>query len=319
MRDAQAGASISTGTKAHAARRRQTILLSVVMVLGLAAAASLNRWIETHRPPTDAAMEEEKLYVTGTAARRMSLSFNGLIADWYWMRSLQYVGRKVIAQGDRFQLDNLSSLDLKLLYPLLDTATTLDPQFIPVYEYGGVVLPAINVEDAVKLLKKGIQNNPSEWRLFHHLGYIYWQRGDYRLASETYGAGARLANAPAWMQAMSARMLAEGGSRETAREIYTRIHEQTDDETIKRMAERHLMQLDSLDEREVIRKLLREYQARSGRCVSDWRDIAPRLRATRLRIDEATGAPLDPAGVPYVLVKESCDVDLDPGSEVPYK
>jgi tetratricopeptide (TPR) repeat protein len=305
--------------KARAARRQQTVLLSLVVLLGLGSVAAVNRWIETNRPPVDSRLEEEKLYVTGAAARRMSLSFNGLIADWYWMRSLQYVGRKVIAQGDKFQLDDLSALDLKLLYPLLDTATTLDPQFIAVYEYGGVVLPAINDEDAIKLLQKGIENNPSEWRLFHHLGYIYWQRKDYETASKTYAAGARLPNAPAWMQAMSARMLADGGSRNTARELYTRMYQQADDETIKRMAELRILQIDSFDERDRIRKVLKEYQARSsGRCVSEWREIRPELRARRLRLD-TTGAPLDPAGTPYVLVKDTCDVDLDPTSLVPYK
>jgi tetratricopeptide (TPR) repeat protein len=305
--------------EASVARRRQTVLLCLVIVLGLTSVAALNRWIETHRPPVDSSLEEEKLYVTGSAARRLSLSFNGLIADWYWMRALQYVGRKVIAQGDKIQLDDLSALNLKLLYPLLDTATTLDPQFIAVYEYGGVVLPAINDEDAIRLLKKGIENNPTEWRLFHHLGYIYWQRKDYRAASETYSAGARLPTAPAWMQAMGARMLAEGGSRDTAREIYTRIYEQADDETIKHMAELRLMQLDSFDEREVIRKTLHEYVARHGRCIADWREIFPQLRAARLRLENPTGAPLDPAGTPYVLKKDACDVDLNPGSAVPYK
>ena len=305
--------------EARAARRRQTVLLALVIFFGLGCAAGLNRWLEMNRPPVDSRLEEEKLYVTGAAARRMSLSFNGLIADWYWMRSLQYVGRKVIAQGDKFQLDNLSALDLKLLYPLLDTATTLDPQFIAVYEYGGVVLPSISDEDAIKLLKKGIENNPSEWRLFHHLGYIHWQRKDYKEASAIYDAGAKLPTAPVWMQAMSARMLAEGGSRATAREIYTRIYEQADDDTIKHMAELRLLQIDSFDERDVIRKTLQEYTGQNGRCVSEWREIIPQLRAARLRMDNATGAPVDPAGTPYVLVKDSCDVDLDPGSPIPYK
>jgi tetratricopeptide (TPR) repeat protein len=312
-------ASEHKSAEAGAVWRRQTVLLSLLILFGLGSAAGLNRWIETHRPPVDSRLEEEKLYVTGAAARRMSLSFNGLIADWYWMRSLQYVGRKVIAHGDKVQFDDLSALDLKLLYPLLDTATTLDPQFIAVYEYGGVVLPAINDEDAIKLLMKGIENNPSEWRLFHHLGYIYWQRKDYPKASETYAAGAKVSTAPPWMQAMSARMLAEGGSRDTAREIYTRIYEQADDETIKRMAELRLLQIESFDERDSIRKTLQEYVARNGRCPQDWREVAPQLRAARLRLDNGTGAPLDPAGTPYVLLKDGCDVDLDPGSIVPYR
>jgi tetratricopeptide (TPR) repeat protein len=307
----------STG-EARAARLRQTLLLSLVILFGLGGAAGLNRWIETNRPPVDSKTEEEKLYVTGAAARRMSLSFNGLVADWYWMRSLQYVGRKVLSQGDKVQLDDLSKLDLKLLYPLLDAATTLDPQFIAVYEYGGVVLPSINDEDAIKLLKKGIENNPSAWRLFHHLGYIYWQRGDYQTASATYAAGAKLPDAPGWMQAMSARLLAEGGSRDTAREIYERIYEQSDDQTIKHMAELRLLQIKSFDERDIIRRVLADYRAQKGHCPSEWREVAARLQAARLLLDANTGAPLDPsdAHTPYLLIKDGCDVDLGNESEI---
>src|SRR5215210_5648663 len=189
--------------------RTKTVALSLVVVLGMVAVFGLSRLMDARRPPVNSALEEERLYLTGAAARRASLSFNGLIADWYWMRALQYVGRKIIKhqneQGE-VQLDNLGSLDLRLLYPLLDTTTTLDPQFIAVYEYGAVVLPEININDAIKLLQKGIAANPSVWRLYHHLGYIYWQRGDYRRASEIYSEGAHLPGAAPWMMLMSARM-----------------------------------------------------------------------------------------------------------------
>lgn len=306
-------------SEARGARRRETALLLLLVVVGLGSAAALNRWLEVRRPPVDPAVEEEKLYVTGGAARRMSLSFNGLVADWYWMRSLQYVGRKVINAGDKFSGGNLGDLDLRLLYPLLDTATTLDPQFVPVYEYGAVVLPAVSDEHAIKLLEKGIEHNPAEWRLFHHLGYIYWQRGDYRAAAEKYAAGADLAGAPPWLRAMSARMLAEGGSRGTAREIYQRMYEEAGDETIKRMAELRLAQITSFEERDVIRKVLKEYRTRQGRCASEWREVSGALRAAGLKVDARTGEPLDPADTPYVLMKDECDVDLDPKSVVPYK
>jgi tetratricopeptide (TPR) repeat protein len=305
----------NNSNEARAASKRQTILLTLVIIFCLSGAAGLNRWLEVNRPPVDTKAEEEKLYVTGKAARRMSLGFNGLVADWYWMRSLQYVGRKVIAEGDKFQFSDLGSLDLRLLYPLLDTATTLDPQFIPVYEYGAVVLPAINDEDAIKLLKKGIENNPNEWRLFHHLGYIYWQRKDYKMASEMYAQGARLQGAPAWMQAMSARMMVEGGSPETAREMYTRIYEQADDPSIREMAKARLLQLKSLDERKVIQNVLNNYAAQYGRCPSSWHEVAPLLRAARLRLD-ANGIPYDPSDAPYIL-KDGCAVGIDPSSRIP--
>ena len=306
--------SVKTETDGRA--RRKSFALLAIVVLGLSCAAAVSRLIEARRPPVDVAQEEENLYVSGATAKRMSLGFDGLVADWYWMRSLQYVGRKVIAEGDKFQFNDLASLDLKLLYPLLDTATTLDPQFIPVYEYGAVVLPAINDEDAIKLLKKGIENNPTEWRLFHHLGYIYWQRKDYTTASETYAAGAKLPGAPAWMQTMSARMMAEGGSPDTAREMYEHIKEQSDDPSIKRMADLRLSQLVSLNERKLIQSVLTNYAAQHGRCTSGWREVAPALRAARLQLD-ADSAPLDPSNTPYVLIKDGCDVGLDPSSKIP--
>ncbi len=304
--------------------RRQSVLLFVVILLGLGAVVAVSRWIEQHRPPVDVALEEEKLYVTGAAAKRMSLNFNGLIADWYWMRALQYVGRKIINHPGDVQLDDLQALDLKLVYPLLDTATTLDPQFTAAYEYGGVVLPAINDEDAIRLLRKGLDHNPSHWRFHQYLGYIYWKRGDFKTASAVYAEGARIPGVPPWMQQMSARMEAEGGSRAMAREMYGRMMNESDDEQVKEMAARRILQVYSFDQRDAIRRVLDEFKQRTGRCASGWREVAPQLSAARLpdgsRLQQdSSGAPLDPSGTAYRLVNNGCDVDLDPGSKVPYK
>jgi len=297
--------------------RTRTLALGFIVVIGMTCAALLVRRIDTLRPPDDPNAIDESLYLDGKTARRISLGFHGLAADWYWMRSLQYVGRKVINDND-VPIDNLGLLNLKLLAPLLDTATTLDPEFLDPYEYAAIVLPAINVNDAIRITKKGIDANPNAWRLYHHLGYIYWQQRDYEAASEMYGRGAQIAGAPPWMEAMKAKMLAEGGSRSTAREIYTRMYEQSADEKVRDMARRRLLQLDSLDQRDGLRNLFAAYQARAGKCPNSWKEIEPVLRAVRIAVD-GSGAPLDPSGAPYVLRAGACEVDLDPKSEIPVK
>jgi tetratricopeptide (TPR) repeat protein len=297
--------------------RTKTFALAVVVVIGMACAALLVRRIDTLRPPDDPNAIDESLYINGKTARRMSLGFNGLAADWYWMRSLQYVGRKIINDTD-VPIDNLGLLNLKLLAPLLDTATTLDPEFLDPYEYAAIVLPAINVNDAIRITKKGIDANPNAWRLYHHLGYIYWQQGDYQTASEIYGRGAQIAGAPPWMEAMKAKMAADGGSRTTAREIYTRMYEQSADEKVKDMAHKRLLQLDSLDQRDVLRRLFVAYQARTGKCPNSWKEIEPVFRALRVAID-TSGAPLDPSGMPWILRAGACEIDLNPKSEIPVK
>ncbi|HUS13230.1 MAG TPA: hypothetical protein VMZ30_22355, partial [Pyrinomonadaceae bacterium] len=155
--------------------------------------------------------------------------------------------------------------------------------------------------------------------LYQHLGYVYWQKHDYQKAAEVYSAGGKLPGAPAWLSEMGARMLAEGGSAQAARQTYQHLYDESKDEQLKQLLLRRLLQVDSFEQRDLIRRVLNDYSARSKRCPGSWKEITQTLRAFRLPIDANSGAPLDPAGTPYLLVKGGCDVDLDPRSQVPYR
>ncbi len=299
---------------------KRDYFLVLVIVVGLLAAAFLTRWNDEHSRDLKTQFAEEQLYLNGPAMKRLTLSFNGVAADWYWLRSLQYVGRKIVSYEDthagNFDLRSLSTLDLRLLPSLLRMTTTLDPQFLEPYYYGAVILPDLNADEAISLLNHGIATNPDNWRLYQHLGYIYWQGGDYLKASDVYAAGAKIPNAPPWMLAMSARMKAEGGASQAAREMYTHLAEGSDDPNVKDMVEKQLMRLDSMEDRDKTRRVLSDYAARTGHCPASWKEISSALRAAGLRVD-ASGAPLDPTNTPYRLIKNGCDVDLDEYSEVP--
>ena len=293
-------------------------LLLVVVFVGLGGIVGLSRLIDSGKPAIDAQFEEEQLYINGKTVKRISLGFNGLAADWYWMRSLQYVGRKILNSPRDIQLDDLGPLNVKLLAPLLDTATTLDPEFMEPYEYAAVVLPAVNVEDAIRIARKGIAANPSSWRLYQHLGYVYWQQHDYQKSAQIYAAGGKIPGAPRWMAEMGARMLAEGRSLNAARQMYQHLYDESKDDQVKQMLQRRLLQVDSFEQRDFIRRVLREYSAQTGRCPASWRDISASLQS-RFKLEVSSGAPLDPGGTPYVLVNGGCDVDLNSTSLVPYR
>ena len=301
---------------------KRDYFLVLTIVVGLPAAALVMRWNDAHSRDLSAQFAEEQLYLNGPAMKRLTLAFNGVAADWYWIRALQYVGRKIVNYEDthagNFDLSSLSSLDVRLLPSLLRMATTLDPQFLEPYYYGALVLPDVNENEAIALLNHGIAANPDKWRLYQHLGYIYFLRKDYNKASEVYAAGAKIPDAPPWMLAMSARMKAEGGAGQAAREMYIHLSEASDDPNVKEMVDKQLMRLDSVEEREKIRRILGDHKARTGRCVTSWKEIVSSLQAAGLRVD-ASGAPLDPKNLPYRLIKEGCDVDLDEHSGVPHR
>ncbi|MDQ3634488.1 MAG: hypothetical protein M3405_08265 [Acidobacteriota bacterium] len=224
---------------------------------------------------------------------------------------------KFLDSNDRnLNLEDLTSLNPKLLYPLLDNAATLDPHFLEVYSYGAIVLPAINPEQAIKITEKGIANNPYEWRLYHHLGFIYWKLKNYKKASEVYEKGSKIKNAPPFMKLMAAKLQNDGGSRETARHIYEQMFDEAQDTQTKENAGIRLLELDSFDEREAIQKVLSQFKEQKGRCAKNWQEILPLLQSVKLptgkdfRVDDK-GNIVDPTDAPYLLDKENCEIKLD--------
>lgn len=293
----------------------KTFIAAAVIVFGFAAVFVLSDFLEKAKPKVSDEYIDRDLVLQGGKLKGFAFGLEGLIADWYWMQSLQYIGNKVVKSEGDLNLENLSALNPRLLYPYLDTATDLDPHFMAVYAYGAVVLPAIDAEQAIKIAEKGIENNPNEWSLYHQLGYIYWRLENYEKAAEVYSNGANIAGAPPFMKLMTAKLKSEGGSRDTAREIYRQMLA-SEDRQAKENAELRLLELDSLDERDAIRAALKSFQAKQGRCASNFQEIIPLLLNVKLptgrdfSVDNAENL-IDPSGAPYILDKQACDVLLD--------
>ena len=294
------------------------ILISIALIIfGFGLVFVLSNFTEKSRPLLPETYEDEDLALQGAKIKGYSLGFEGLMADWYWMQSLQYIGNKVLKSDQQsINLEDLRSFNPRLLYPLLDTATTLDPQFMAVYSYGAVVLPAIDPNQAIKIAEKGIANNPNEWMLYHQLGYIYWRFKNYEKASEVYSNGAKINGAPPFMQMMTALMKTKGGNRDTARAMYKQMFNDGQDRQTKENAALRLLELDSLDERDAINQVLRTFKETNNRCAINWSEIFPILKSVKLpggkdfRIDKSNNL-IDPSGAPYILDPNNCSVGLD--------
>ncbi|MDK2970992.1 MAG: hypothetical protein PWP23_747 [Candidatus Sumerlaeota bacterium] len=86
-----------------------------------------------------------------------AMGYDNLYADFLTLRAIQSFG----AAWDT------ESGDIEPIYNYFDILTTLDPHFIDVYELGHLVISDDHREHekALELLRKGIRNNPSEWKL----------------------------------------------------------------------------------------------------------------------------------------------------------
>ncbi len=301
----------------HAASWHGVFGLVIFVCLGFAAVYGLSNFIERNsvRVPED--YSDSDLSLEGKRLKGFSLGSEGLLADWYWMRSLQYVGDKLAKTDVEYiNLEDLTSLKPRLLYPLLDNATDLDPKFLSAYSYGAMVLPSIDPKQAIALTEKAIANNPESWRMYQYLGYIHWRLKDYNEAAAAYDRGSQVEGAPRFMRMMSASMRTQGGSRDTARAMYQQMLDEAQDQQMISNAQFRLDEIDSLNERDAIVSVLEKFRHVNGRCPNSLKEIQPQLKSVVLPNEKqfkvnAAGDLVDPTGVPYILDHQACKAAID--------
>jgi hypothetical protein len=288
---------------------------------GLLLLAPLQNWLDAQAKPS--VPLDEALYVkSGRALKSFSFGFHALLADLYWLRAIQYFGEK-LAQSKSANVANVSELGLPSLASLLNLVTELDPQHVAAYRFGAMFLPEVSHAQAGELLERGIRENPAEWRLYLDLGYLRWRQHDFAAAQAAYERGSRLPGAPQWLLALAASMAAQGGARTTAREIFTRLYENSSDAYTKKLSLARLQALRAEDELERLRRLLLRYRAQTGNCppslaaLLQWaaRASLTQESSAELLLDER-GAPLDPAGFAYAYTAAQCALGLNQQSTI---
>jgi tetratricopeptide (TPR) repeat protein len=225
---------------------------------------------------------EEILYLpSGDIIKRVAFGFDGMVADIYWLRTVQYFGRQLINENQEVDFSLEKKLRYTLLYPLLDITTTLDPQYIQPYRFGSLFLPDYNYQQAIQLLEKGIRNNPSNWRLYQNLGTVYWQQRNYQKASEVFFKGGEQVGAPSWMRVIGGVMVSQGGDRRTACQIYTTFYreaQQSGDELTRGQMEEQIRRIYALDEVDYLNELVQRYQAQAGKCPATLEQLGALLQ-----------------------------------------
>jgi tetratricopeptide (TPR) repeat protein len=266
-------------------------LVLLAAAVAIAAAVSLqvarDRWY-----PRDRQAEERILYIpSGAVLKRLTLSFDALAADVYWIRAIQHYGGDRLAreqQGEKY----------KLLYPLLDLTTTLDPHFNIAYRFGAIFLgerppggPG-RPDQSVALLRKALVAMPQKWQYYHDIGFVYyWRLRDYNAAAQWFQRAAMQPNAPNWLAPLSAAMLTHGQDRAAARFLWQQIHN-SEEPWLRRSAERALLQLQALDQIDQLEAAVRRFPPPPGERHS-WSSLI--RKGVLLRM------PLDPTGTTYEL------------------
>ena len=200
--------------------RRITVIASVLLVACLA--TSVLTLLHLDRQRTGATLQEVLYISSPKVLKYLSLGYDGLLADIYWTRAVQYFGIKHYEGASRYDL----------LAPLLAITTSLDPHLTVAYEFGANFLApappngAGMPQRAIELEQYGIRNNPDDWHLYYNLGFIYYtELKDYAKAADAFARGFAVSNAHPFLKIMAAQMAQHGGEIEMARLMWSTTYE----------------------------------------------------------------------------------------------
>ena len=288
-------------------RRTAPTFAALALVAALfALSVELQAARTTAYPP--ARTTDQFLYIpSGAVMRRLTLSFNALAADVYWIRALQHYGGT--------KLDDRSDKRYPLLYPLLDITTSLDPRFNLAYRFGAIFLaePYPNGPGrwdlAIKLLQKGLKTQPDKWEYMQDIGFVYyWWRHDYGTAARWFERAANVPAAPWFLRSLAATTLSLGGKEQASRVLWEQIYQSTDNDWVRKDAAWRLQQLTAIDQITRLQAIIDRANTQLGRPVSSWSDL--------VHAHILPGIPVDPSGTPYQLDPDKAEVELSQRSSL---
>jgi tetratricopeptide (TPR) repeat protein len=271
--------------------RQITLVVSTLLLACMLASVLLLRKVDRLR---SGATLQEVLYISSPKAlKRLSLGYDGLLADIYWTRAVQYFGSKHFAESQHYDL----------LAPLLEITTALDPHLTVAYEFGANFLApkppngAGQPQRAIELSEFGIRNNPNEWRLYYDLGFIYYMElKDYTHAADAFARGSRVPNAHPFLGVMAAQMAQHSGELRMAQMMWSTTYQSTQDRNVRANAATHLRALQVEEDVTNLENLVSAYRSKTGRLPSSLTDLQA---AGMLR-----EVPMDPLGHTYKLISD---------------
>jgi hypothetical protein len=267
--------------------RQFSLAITIILVAGFfiyELGVTLN-----YRRYSDDVVEEMMYFPSGSLLNLASAGNETLVADFLWLRGIQYYGEH--RRTDRS-------------YPLAEhvfsTITELDPQFVGAYRFGAFVLGQDVGQPVagINLIRKGMVENPGTWQLPFDLGFLYFiQLKDSRSAAHFFNFAARQEGAPALVKRFSAFAYRKAGKNEMAKALWEEISRSSDNEVMQETADFALKSIARDEIADSLTSRIERFRALRGRSPANLGELETAGLVAKV--------PDDPFGGTYFL---------DPGS-----
>ena len=216
--------------------------------------------------------------------RALGRSHISLVADMVWLRAIG------VAANLKMPVDGRS------LVLWCGLVADLDPKFIYPYLFGGLLAPMEtaagqhNVAEASALLRRGMENIPTDHRLSLYLASNQLQIDhDVRGAAETLQRGALIPGAPIMMGQLATRLLAQSDDFEAADALVRQLEECSNDPEVKALLGQRALEIERDRRAAVLDQAVSAFQARHGALPQTLVQLLAEGFVTELPVDPVSG------------------------------
>ena len=182
--------------------------------------------VQAEIPPLTRADRGEAFVPDPSVIERITLGFDALLSDYYWLVAIQAVGGSTAVDSEGGAH----------VGQLIDVVTTLNPWVGHPYRFAAVWLTESeeNVRTANRLLERGIDHHPDEWRNRFYLGFnLFYYLMEYESAAEQIEAASGLPGSPAYLPRLVARLRSETAEIDVAEAFLIELIQSTEDPTLQ--------------------------------------------------------------------------------------
>jgi hypothetical protein len=205
------------------------VVFAVVLAGAVSATVRVKQY--TYRPYL-----YDNLYLpSGKFMEQASLGYKQIVADVIWFQAVQYYG------GYRKDEHGLTYFE-----GLIDLVTDLDPHFVFPYVFGAVIMSQDmeSFDDGIRLLKKGMQQNPTDWALPFEIGFLYFiDAGNHDMAARYFELASRMPGAPDLTRRFAAFVYSQAGHNSLSIRMWEELKETTEEPYMRELADRYLEKL----------------------------------------------------------------------------
>ena len=235
-------------------------MISLIFLLLVFSLYPLGKLIDRTSPENANPIPDLFYFPKTSFIKNIAFGYNNLLADIFWIRSVQYIGQHLIT-------DNA----FPYLYHILDITTSLDPRFIDAYNFGSFFLAtwANDKKEGIELAQKGIKNNPENWKPAFELGFIYFMKQDYENAYKYFSLANTLPDMPEMYKTFAPYAMGKFALPDQGIEIWAAIAKMSDNKFIIDAARNNIAVLTQKKRVDILNQAVQTYKKRFHKFPSD--------------------------------------------------